>query len=90
MAGVLNLDHSKLLSFNGTINNANISNQGLYIVSAGSTNIPENSCAYGGMLVSLMFGEEGYYMMQFLMERGATKGWFRAKSDTWRNWISLG
>ena len=89
MAGIIGFGNSKLLQFNGQISDANVSEQGLNIVGAGSSNIPENSCPYGGMLVTLVFGSEGYYMMQFLTERGATKGWFRVKSDSWRYWVQL-
>ena len=78
------------MPFHGEVNNANVTVQGLHIVRSGSANIPEGSCPYGGMLTTFMFGNEGYYMMQFLTERGATKGWFRVKSDTWRSWIVLG
>ena len=78
-----------LMPFHGSVNDADVYAQGLYIVNAGSTNIPADSCPYGGMLTTFIFGQDGNYMMQFLAERGATKGWFRVKSDFWRNWVLI-
>ena len=83
---------STSLVYQGTVDDCDVENQGLYTVVSTTSNLPtqvdSSYWQYGGMLITIALGSTAY-MVQFLASRTATLICSRVKVNSWRAWIQL-